>query len=61
MANIQELEKIASQVRRDIIRMVTSAQSGHPGGSLSCTDIMTALFFKEMEHSPEKWTRSGKE
>ena len=61
MANIQELEKIASQVRRDIIRMVTSAQSGHPGGSLSCTDIMTALFFKEMEHSPEQWNRSGKE
>ncbi len=61
MANIQELEKIASQVRRDIIRMVTSAQSGHPGGSLSCTDIMTALFFKEMDHSPEQWNRSGKE
>ena len=40
MANIEELKKIASQVRRDIIRMVTDAQSGHPGGSLSSADIL---------------------
>lgn len=60
MSNIQELNKIASQVRRDIIRMVTAAQSGHPGGSLSSTDIMTALFFKELKHSPKNWSRDGK-
>lgn len=60
MSNIQELNNIASQVRRDIIRMVTAAQSGHPGGSLSSTDIMTALFFSEMKHSPTGWDRSGK-
>ena len=60
MSNIQELSNIASQVRRDIIRMVTAAQSGHPGGSLSSTDIMTALFFSEMKHSPAQWERSGK-
>lgn len=60
MANIQELEKIASQVRRDIIRMVTSAQSGHPGGSLSSTDVLTALFFSELKHSPQNWSRDGK-
>ncbi len=60
MSNIQKLSDIASQIRRDIIRMVTAAQSGHPGGSLSSTDIMTALFFSEMKHSPEKWDRSGK-
>ena len=60
MSNIQELNNIASQVRRDIIRMVTAAQSGHPGGSLSSTDIMTALFFSEMKHSPASWCRSGK-
>lgn len=41
--------------------MVTAAQSGHPGGSLSCTDIMTALFFSEMKHNPKQWNRSGKE
>lgn len=60
MSNTQELNKIASQVRRDIIRMVTAAQSGHPGGSLSSTDIMTALFFSEMKHSPKNWSRDGK-
>jgi transketolase len=40
--------------------MVTGAQSGHPGGSLSSTDIMTALYFNVMKHDPEKWTRDGK-
>jgi transketolase len=60
MTNTQELKKTASQVRRDIIRMVTAAQSGHPGGSLSCTDIMTALFFSEMNHDPKHWERNGK-
>lgn len=54
------LEQIASQVRRDIIRMVANASSGHPGGSLSSTDIMTALFFKVMKHDPANWDRSGK-
>lgn len=60
MSNIQELNNIASQVRRDIIRMVTAPQSGHPGGSMSSTDIMTALFFSEMKHSPKNWDRTGK-
>ena len=50
---------MASQVRRDIIRMVTAAQSGHPGGSLSCADFLTALFFEVMDHHPKKWTREG--
>jgi transketolase len=45
MPEIQELKKIASQVRRDIIRMVHQCQSGHPGGSLGCTDFMVALYF----------------
>lgn len=49
MATLQE---IASQVRRDIVRMVHGAQSGHPGGSLGCADFMTALYFKVMEHDP---------
>ena len=53
------LEQIASQVRRDIVRMVTAAASGHPGGSLSATDVLTYLFFKEMNVTPETWTRSG--
>ena len=53
------LEQIASQVRRDIVRMVTAAASGHPGGSLSATDVLTYLFFKEMDVTPENWRRSG--
>ncbi len=50
MANIQELNTIASQVRRDIIRMVHQCQSGHPGGSLGCTDFMVALYFHMLHH-----------
>ena len=58
--NIQELTDIASQVRRDIVRMVTAAKSGHPGGSMSSTDILTALYFNEMNQDPKTWTRDAK-
>lgn len=60
MANIEKLTAVASQVRRDIVRMVSGAGSGHPGGSLGITDIMTALFFEEMKQDPATWTRSAK-
>ncbi len=50
-ANIQELEKVASQVRRDIVRMVHGVQSGHPGGSLGCTDFLVALYFHILNHN----------
>lgn len=46
------LQDIATQVRRDIVRMVHAVQSGHPGGSLGCTDFLTALYFKVMKHDP---------
>lgn len=46
------LEATACQVRRDILRMVHAAQSGHPGGSLGCADFLTALYFKVMRHDP---------
>jgi transketolase len=49
---MNELTAIASQIRRDIVRMVHGASSGHPGGSLGCTDFFTALYFKVMKHSP---------
>jgi transketolase len=45
---IQQLQKIASQVRRDILRQVHGVNSGHPGGSLGCTDLFVALYFSEM-------------
>jgi transketolase len=48
-----ELKEIASQVRRDIVRMVHGAQSGHPGGSLGCADFLTALYFKVLKHDPK--------
>lgn len=60
MANTNELKRISSQVRRDIIRMVTSAASGHPGGSLSSADFLTALYFNVMKHDPASWTRDGR-
>ena len=60
MASIEELKKISSQVRRDIIRMVTGAKSGHPGGSMSSADFLTALYFGVMEHDPATWTRDGR-
>jgi transketolase len=47
-----ELTAIASQIRRDIVRMVHGANSGHPGGSLGCADFFTALYFKIMKHNP---------
>lgn len=59
MAKIAELENIASQVRRDIIRMVNGCSSGHPGGSLGCTDLMTALYFDVMDIKPENFTLEG--
>ena len=50
MPTIHELTKIVSQVRRDIVRMVHSNSSGHPGGSLGCAEFLTALYFKIMNH-----------
>jgi transketolase len=49
---IKQLEEVASQVRRDIVRMVHSATCGHPGGSLGCTDYLVALYFKIMNRKP---------
>lgn len=59
--DIKELQNIATQVRRDIIRMVHDAHSGHPGGSLGCADFLTALFFQIMEFAPDKFTHEGTE
>lgn len=59
MAEIAELEKLAWQVRRDILRMVHAVNSGHPGGSLGCTDYFVALYFEIMKHNPAKFTMDG--
>lgn len=60
MADVQELKKISSQVRRDIIRMVHGAQSGHPGGSLGCADFLVAMYFKILQHNPLLFDMDGK-
>lgn len=52
MKSTTELKDIATQIRRDIVRMVHAVQSGHPGGSLGCTDFFTALYFNVMQHNP---------
>jgi transketolase len=52
----QELKNIASQVRRDIVRMVSAVSSGHPGGSLGCADFLTVLYFDKMNHNPSNFT-----
>ncbi len=49
---LQKLKQISSQVRRDIVRMVHAVQSGHPGGSLGCTDFFVALYFNIMKNDP---------
>jgi transketolase len=51
--SLPELEKMAKQLRRDVITMIATAGSGHPGGSLSAADIVTALYFKVMRHNPK--------
>lgn len=55
----KQLQDIACQVRRDIIRMVNGAKSGHPGGSLGCADFLTALYFEIMDINPDNFTREG--
>jgi transketolase len=50
---MSNLKDITSQLRRDIVRMVHGVQSGHPGGSLGCTEFFAALFFKVMKHNPK--------
>lgn len=56
----KELVQIASQVRRDIVRMVSAVNSGHPGGSLGCTDFLTYLYFEQMTHNAASFSMDGK-
>lgn len=60
MASSAELEKIVSQVRRDIVRQVHAVNSGHPGGSLGCTEYFVSLYFEIMKHNSSNFTMDGK-
>lgn len=53
IVSVQALENIANDVRKGIIKQVYSAQSGHPGGALSCADILTVLYFNQMNINPK--------
>jgi transketolase len=57
--NIYELKRLASQVRRDIVRMVHGAASGHPGGSLGCVEYFIALYFSVMNQKPSSFNLKG--
>jgi transketolase len=59
MANIIELQRTASQVRRDILRQVHAVNSGHPGGSLGCTDFFVALYFQILKHNASPFSMDG--
>jgi transketolase len=56
---MSNLTQTATQIRRDIVRMVHTVQSGHPGGSLGCADYFTALFFEVMKHTPAPFDMDG--
>ncbi len=58
---IPEMQEMADQVRRDILRMVHAVQSGHPGGSLGCTEFLIGLYFNHMRHDPKHWSMDGKD
>jgi transketolase len=58
--SIEELKSLATQIRRDIIRMVHAVNSGHPGGSLGCTEYFTALYGKVMNYKLP-FTMEGKD
>lgn len=61
MSDLATLEKTAQQIRRDIVRMVHAVNSGHPGGSLGCTEYFTALFFEVMKHTPKPFDLDGRD
>jgi len=60
MADISKLTTLCAQVRRDIVRMVYNVQSGHPGGSLGCTEFFVALYGNVLKHSPKPFRMEGK-
>ena len=60
MLQTEQLRQMSTQVRRDVIRMIHSAKSGHTGGSLGCADFMTVLYFNVLEHDPKAFSIDGK-
>ncbi len=61
VTKVEALEKIANDIRKNIIKTVYNAQSGHPGGSLSCADILTVLYFNQMNINPKNPKAEGRD
>ena len=59
MPHIKELQDFATQVRRDVLRMVHGVSSGHPGGPLGCADFLTVMYKEILKHDPENFKMSG--
>ena len=59
--SIEELKEYVAQTRRDIVRMVHGVQSGHPGGSLGCTELLTVLYKNVLRHNPSDFKMDGKD
>jgi transketolase len=59
MSKLEELEKLCTQTRRDIVRMVHAVNSGHPGGSLGCVEYFVALYGQVMNHKPSEFKMDG--
>jgi transketolase len=59
--DFEALKRLATQTRRDIVRMVHGCQSGHPGGSLGCADFFTVLYHAVLQQEPQEWTIDGKD
>lgn len=59
MDKIQEIKDFATQVRRDLLRMIHGASSGHPGGSLGCADFISVLYKHILKFDPQKFTMDG--
>lgn len=57
---MKKIEDLATQTRRDIVRMVAAVSSGHPGGSLGCTDFFTVLYHEVLNYDPQNFTMDGK-
>ncbi|MBT8196580.1 MAG: transketolase [Bacteroidia bacterium] len=57
--SLEDLKKLASQTRRDIVRMVYAVNSGHPGGSLGCVEFFLALYYEILNHNPEQFNMDG--
>ena len=61
ITSVQALENISKEIRRSTIEQIYKAQSGHPGGSLSCADILTVLYFNQMNINPKDPNAEGRD